>query len=382
MLFAFTFIFLFHYVADGFKNGPPPLEFSKLEKCDIFMMHVDSSPKLSIVQACSIDSVAFHHEDRKVCLGVLKDAHVTVLKGELRNRDNLEIVYVDPDFLFSEDPLNHIWEQWRENVETTAFKNQHLSRLLGMAWLWKYGGMVLDTDLLILKPIYGLNSSYLVIENTDPGRGISSGVVKLSRHHPFLNSLLGFFYINYDPTNRNEWSNEDFTETLSEYCSEEIEAGGGREPGEKANYIYRRIGKSKSYDCMDCKKRREDDLTVLIGQRCKDNLRIFPTKQFFPLKAKEWGKIFAEDFTEERVFLAYDEKDSGVHAIKLWNVYSSLIQVEDLRNGTGFVTLSEDHCSNIFHRNIKQTIENRWTKKITFGVPGCPVEHITVEREH
>ena len=39
-----------------------------------------------------------------------------------------------------------------------------------MAWLWKYGGMVLDTDLLILKPIYGLNSSYLVIENTDPGR--------------------------------------------------------------------------------------------------------------------------------------------------------------------------------------------------------------------
>ena len=39
-------------------------------------------------------------------------------------------------------------------------------------------------------------------------------------------------------------------------------------------------------------------------------------------------------------------------------------QVEDLRNGTGFVTLSEDHCSNIFHRNIKQTIENRSTKKV------------------
>ena len=26
--------------------------------------------------------------------------------------------------------------------------------------------------------------------------------MKLSRHHPFLNSLLGFFFINYDPTNR------------------------------------------------------------------------------------------------------------------------------------------------------------------------------------
>ena len=42
----------------------------------------------------------------KVCGGCsfniinLQEAHVTVLKGELRNRDNLEIVYVDPDFLF------------------------------------------------------------------------------------------------------------------------------------------------------------------------------------------------------------------------------------------------------------------------------------------
>ena len=40
----------------------------------------------------------------------LQDAHVTVLKGELRNRDNLEIVYVDPDTLF------------RKNINSTKFR--------------------------------------------------------------------------------------------------------------------------------------------------------------------------------------------------------------------------------------------------------------------
>ncbi len=43
----------------------------------------------------------------------LQDAHVTVLKGELRNRDNLEIVYVDPDFLF------------RKNINSTKFRKYY-----------------------------------------------------------------------------------------------------------------------------------------------------------------------------------------------------------------------------------------------------------------
>ena len=71
-----------------------------------------------------------------------------------------------------------------------------------LSWLWKFGGLYLDTDILvmedILTPLY--NTSFIGLQSLHPEVGICQSVLKLSRHHPLLSEWLWLLMEQFDPT--------------------------------------------------------------------------------------------------------------------------------------------------------------------------------------
>ena len=81
----------------------------------------------------------------------------------------------------------------------------------------------------------------------------------------------------YDNTNKDIWGDKLTTSVILEYCSEEMLVGGGREVG------------------------RRDDLSVLEGVSCQDNLFILEQSAMFPVSRKDWKKIFISGQAEAKV---------------------------------------------------------------------------------
>ena len=139
------------------------------------------------------------------------------------------------------------------DVMSSLWKHVHLSRLVRLSWLWKFGGLYLDTDLVVLGDLLGPwhNTSYIGLHNLHPEIGLSNAAIKLDRwaglglgpglsndtnddrHHPVLIEWLGLMMEEYDPSSRNSWNDVITTEVILEYCAVELEEAGGREVGRK-----------------------------------------------------------------------------------------------------------------------------------------------------
>ena len=92
-----------------------------------------------------------------------------------------------------------------------------------------------------------------------------------------LMDWLGRMGEEYDNTNKDIWGDKLTTSVILEYCSEEMLVGGGREVG------------------------RRDDLSVLEGVSCQDNLFILEQSAMFPVSRKDWKKIFISGQAEAKV---------------------------------------------------------------------------------
>ena len=66
---------------------------------------------------------------------------------------------------------------------SSLWKHVHLSRLVRLSWLWKFGGLYLDTDLVVLGDLLGPwhNTSYIGLHNLHPEIGLSNAAIKLDR---------------------------------------------------------------------------------------------------------------------------------------------------------------------------------------------------------
>ena len=71
-----------------------------------------------------------------------------------------------------------------------------------LSWLWKFGGLYLDTDILVMEDILSpwSNTSFIGLHNLHPEVGICQSVIKLSRRHPVLIEWLGLLMEQFDPT--------------------------------------------------------------------------------------------------------------------------------------------------------------------------------------
>lgn len=121
----------------------------------------------------------------------------------------LKLLAIKPDFTYIFKDTSA--EKWFERLKRRMFSpgviplEQNLSNLLRLVLLYKFGGIYLDTDVIILKPLTNLHN-VIGAQTADPvtrrWSRLNNAVLIFDRNHPLLKSFIDEFSRTF---NGNKW---------------------------------------------------------------------------------------------------------------------------------------------------------------------------------
>ncbi|KAK4800284.1 hypothetical protein SAY86_020771 [Trapa natans] len=215
-----------HLYADGkiwgyYPGLHPHLPFSDFmdaflkNRCDIKVFMVWNSPPwmFSVRHQRGIESLLIHHPD--ACVVVLSETIELDFFRDSFVKDGYKVAVVMPNLeeLLADTPTEifaSVWFEWRK----TKFYPTHFSELVRLAALYKYGGIYLDSDIIVLKSLSQLNNT-LGQENQIDQLSLNGAVMAFRKHSPFLMDCLKEYYSTYDDT-RIRWNGADLLRRVAE----------------------------------------------------------------------------------------------------------------------------------------------------------------------
>ncbi|KAJ0247105.1 Uncharacterized protein HA466_0165620 [Hirschfeldia incana] len=199
-----------HLYADGTRWGyypglEPGLSFSEFmdsffrkEGCGVRVFMVWNSPgwMFSVRHQRGLESLLSQHRD--ACVVVFSE---TVELDFFRNsfvKDGYKVAVAMPnlDELLQDTPTHvfaSIWLDWRK----TKFYPTHYSELVRLATLYKYGGVYLDSDVIVLGSLSSLRNT-LGMEDHASNESLNGAVMSFEKKSPFLLECLNEYYLTYD----------------------------------------------------------------------------------------------------------------------------------------------------------------------------------------
>ncbi|KAJ4975719.1 hypothetical protein NE237_000825 [Protea cynaroides] len=173
--------------------------FFRQGKCSMRVFMVWNSPPwmYSVRYQRGLESLLHHHPD--ACVLVFSETIELDFFRDFTN-DGFKIAVAMPnlDELLKNTPTHvfaSVWFKWRK----TKFYSTHYSELVRLAALYKYGGLYLDSDILVLKPLSSLNNS-VGLEGEVGESSLNGAVMAFRKHSPFIMECLREFYSTYDDT--------------------------------------------------------------------------------------------------------------------------------------------------------------------------------------
>ncbi|KAH7553820.1 hypothetical protein ACOSQ2_029605 [Xanthoceras sorbifolium] len=225
-----------------------------------------------------------------------------VLKPLLDRKYKVSAVTPDLSFLFKNTPA----EAWFDAIKSGNKDPgeiplaQNLSNLIRLAVLYKYGGVYLDTDFIILKSLKGLRNS-IGAQSIDIVSGnwtrLNNAVLIFDMNHPLLFKFIEEFAATFD----------------------------GSKWGHNGPYLASRI-------------------VQRVENRPGYNFTILPPSAFYPVNWNNIGGLFKTPENKGRwrwvnaKLLQLSGETYGVH---LWNKQSSRLKIEE---GSVMGRLISDHC--------------------------------------
>jgi lactosylceramide 4-alpha-galactosyltransferase len=217
----------------------------------------------------------------------------------------LRVAVASPDFayLLNGTPA----EAWLGAVQRGGVSpgsvplGQNLSNLLRLALLYRYGGVYLDADVVVLRPFSGLRNvigAQAVDEATGDWRRLNNAVMVFDRAHPLLREFIAEFAAAFD----------------------------GSKWGHNGPYLVSRVAARLRH--------RGPGL----------NLTVLPPRAFYPVHWSKIGGLFVapKDRKDERWVKAKVENIKGESfGIHLWNRESRRLEMEE---GSVIGRLISDSC--------------------------------------
>lgn len=143
----------------------------------------------------------------------------TKLMSALQSYDNVFIRNIDVHSYAVNSPIEQLVSSGR--FYHTKFFNYHLSDLLRFLTLWKYGGLFLDLDVIVLKNFESLGQNYAGAEGND---SLSSSGVNFAPSgigHQVVDKCLRELAVNFDGEKWNRNGPALLTRVLNEWCGQE-----------------------------------------------------------------------------------------------------------------------------------------------------------------
>ncbi|KAG5230490.1 alpha 1,4-glycosyltransferase family protein [Salix suchowensis] len=224
---------LSHIFADGkrwgyFPDMHPHLSFSDFMasffrngKCEMRVFMVWNSPPWmhSVRHQRGLESLLSHHRD--ACVVIFSETIDLDFFKDSFVKDGYKVAVAMPnlDELLKDTPTHiftSVWFHWRK----TKYYPTHYSELVRLAALYKYGGIYLDSDIIVLNSLSSLDNT-VGLENPRAGSSLNGAVMAFRKHSPFITKCLNEFYMTYDDT-RLRWNGADLlTRVASKFLSKE-----------------------------------------------------------------------------------------------------------------------------------------------------------------
>ncbi|XP_058072078.1 uncharacterized protein At4g19900 [Magnolia sinica] len=212
--------------ADGKRWGYFPgldsdLSFSKFMdqffahgKCSMRVFMVWNSPPwmYGVRHQRGMESLLYHDPD--ACVVVFSETiELDFFSGFVKNGFKIAVVMPNLDELLKDTPV-HIfasaWHEWRK----IPLYYIHYSELVRLAALYKYGGVYLDSDVIVLKPLRSLKNLIATEEQLAASSTLNGAVMAFEKYSPFIMECLKEFYSTYDDT-RLRWNGADLLTRVS-----------------------------------------------------------------------------------------------------------------------------------------------------------------------
>lgn len=200
----------------------------------------------------------------------------------------------------------------------------HISDAVRLAFLWKYGGLYLDLDSLVLKPFLDNEENFIGIQYYSVDDGINTAVMKFEKHHPFLSQWMYAVPTKYEEEDRATIGPHLATRLIVPYCQ-------GDPPESKRN------------------------LEEISGKYCDYKVKILPPKAFYPVPWPDWKKIFVRD--DEDSMLRTLLQDPETYVLHYWNELSEKLTDSEMSKDSPFMKLAESNCPLIYYHEFERKMK-------------------------
>ncbi|XP_072986249.1 uncharacterized protein At4g19900 [Typha latifolia] len=279
-----------------FPGLDPHLEFSEFmdqflgdRRCSMRVFMVWNSPPWTygVRHQRGLESLLRHHRD--ACVVMLSETmELDFFRDFAKDGFRVAVAMPNLDELLEGTPTHifaTVWFEWRK----TRHYSIHYSELIRLAVLYKYGGIYLDSDVIVLNHLNSLQNSVGIEEQIAGNSTFSGAVMVFSKHSPFLMECLKEFHSTYDDTLL-KWNGADLMTRVINRLSSKVD---------------------KSYGQLD--------------------IKIKPTSVFYPISSTNITRYFAEPADEferveqEALFMRMVKESITFH---LWNSITSTLVPE------------------------------------------------------
>ncbi|XP_030751590.1 lactosylceramide 4-alpha-galactosyltransferase-like isoform X2 [Sitophilus oryzae] len=146
-------------------------------------------------QACAVESAARMNPNRTVYLlyaspGVFQDdqSESDGLIRNLMSYSNIKLQYLNMKKFVQGTPVEKLWAE--EQIYESKYLLWHISDILRILTLWKYGGIYMDLDVLVMKNLDTLSKNFAGAEEPE---SLANGVMGFSSNgigHQYVNSCV------------------------------------------------------------------------------------------------------------------------------------------------------------------------------------------------
>ncbi|KAH8402944.1 hypothetical protein KR222_000557 [Zaprionus bogoriensis] len=257
---------------------------------------------LTARQACSIESAALNNPNLQVFVLFASPTFLPKKIDENHSMTKALLTYSNVQFR----QLN-IW-RYTENTTMedflkssslfeSQFRTEHLSDLLRLLSLYRYGGIYLDMDVVVLRNLEYLPLNFVVAENSVLMGNAVIGVNYGGIGRKIIQSFLDDYKLNYNAT--------DYIDNGPHLVSRMV----------------RKICGTSTFKAMHC-----------------HGLQVHDPSAFFPIPSPEWIKYFEPEFLTETF-----ARTKHAYLIHLWNWLSKKYP-NQLGSRSAYDVLAEENC--------------------------------------
>uniref|UniRef100_A0A0A9EM75 Alpha 1,4-glycosyltransferase domain-containing protein n=1 Tax=Arundo donax TaxID=35708 RepID=A0A0A9EM75_ARUDO len=169
-------------------------------KCSMRVFMLWNSPEwsYSLRHQRGLESLFKQHPE--ACVVMLSETlELKFFKEFVKEGYKIAVAVPNLDELLESTPTHvfaSVWYEWQQ----TKYYPLHYSELVRLAALYKYGGIYLDSDVIVLKSLTSLRNSIGAAKHDYRNSSFSGAVLAFEKQSPFLAECLKEFYSTYDDT--------------------------------------------------------------------------------------------------------------------------------------------------------------------------------------